>query len=58
MRVEIQTFVLLNVGLFFFENTVDPDQLASDEAILPGSTLFPTLLVNVCLQLDSCRLTG
>ena len=26
------TLVLLNPGLSFFENDVDPDQLASDEA--------------------------
>ena len=27
------TLVLLNQDLSFFENTVDPDELASDEAI-------------------------
>ena len=30
--LEIKAFVLLIGDLFFFENTVDPDQLASDEA--------------------------
>ena len=29
----------------FFENTVDPDQLASDEAIWSGSTLYSTLFI-------------
>ena len=29
---EMLTLVLLNVDLSLFENTVDPDQLASDEA--------------------------
>ena len=29
----ILTFDQLNLDLTFFENTVDPDQLASDEAI-------------------------
>ena len=29
----ISTLVLLNPDLSIFENTVDPDQLASDEAI-------------------------
>ena len=27
------TLVMLNLDLSFFENTVEPDQLASDEAI-------------------------
>ena len=37
------------MDLFFFENTVDPDQLASEEAIWSGSTLFSTLIENTCL---------
>ena len=39
------------VFIFFFENTVGPDQLASDEAISSGSTLFSTLIENTCLPL-------
>ena len=45
----ILTLVLLNPDLSVFENSVDPDQLASDEASWLGSTLFSTLLVNICL---------
>ena len=32
---------------FFFENTVDPDQLGSDEAIWLDSTLFSPLFVQL-----------
>ena len=35
---------LLILDLSFFENTVAPDQLASKEAILSGSTLYSTLI--------------
>ena len=49
---------MLNPYLFFFENRVDPDQMASDEAIWSGSTLFSTLIVITCIQLECCRLTG
>ena len=31
--INFVTLVLLNLDLFFFESTVDPDQLVSDEAI-------------------------
>ena len=31
-------------GLTFLENTMDPDQMASDESIWSGSTLFPLCL--------------
>ena len=34
------TLVLLNSDYSYFENSVDPDQLASDEAIWSGFTLF------------------
>ena len=42
------SLVLLNLDLSFSENIVDPDQLASDEAIWSGSTLFSTLFENTC----------
>ena len=44
------TLVLLcpDLSLLVFEDAVDPDQLASGEAILPGSTLFSTLLEHDC----------
>ena len=50
--------LMLNPDLSFFENTVDPDQLASDEAIWSGSTLLSTWIENTCLQLECCRLTA
>ena len=37
------TIVLLNSDVSFFENTVEPDQQVSDEAIWSGSTLFSFL---------------
>ena len=40
MRIDCYQLVLLNPDLSVFENTVDPDQLASEE----GSKLFSTLL--------------
>ena len=39
-----KTLVLLNPDVFFSENRADPDQLASEEAIRSGSTLFSTLM--------------
>ena len=55
----VLTLVLLIPDFYFFENSVDPDQLASDEAIWSGSTLFSTLIEKkkICLQLEFCRLT-
>ena len=35
-----------------FANSVDPDQLASEEANLSGSTLFVIEYVNLCQQSD------
>ena len=40
-------FVLLNLDLSTFQNSVDPDQLASDESIRSGSTLLINLFVNI-----------
>ena len=41
---------MLNPGISCFENTVDPEQLASNEASCSGSTLFPTLA-----EITSCK---
>ena len=41
---------LLSQDLSIFDNTVDPDQLASDDAIWSWSTMFLTLLINGILQ--------
>ena len=45
-------------NLSFSVNTVDPDQMASDEAIRSVSALFYTLNDTTSLQLETCRLTG
>ena len=37
--------------LYIFDNTADPDQLASDEAIWLGSTQFSTLIEKTSSQL-------
>ena len=47
---------LLNANLSFIENTVDPDQLASDQAGCSGSTQFSILIDNICLQMECCML--
>ena len=44
---------MLNQDFYSFENTVDPDQLASDKTIWSGSTVFSTLIENTCLELAS-----
>ena len=52
------SLVLLNLALFYFDNTVDSNQLASDKAIWSGSTLFSIQIENTFLQMECCRLTG
>ena len=42
----ILTIVLLN-QILFFENIVDPDQLALNKAIRSGFSLFSTLIENM-----------
>ena len=42
------TLILLIPDLSIFENTVDPDQLASNEAIWSGSTLFSIMIESTC----------
>ena len=42
----------MNLDLSFIGNTVDPDQLGSDEAIRSGSTLFSILFEKAFLQID------
>ena len=41
------TFVLLNQDIPCFANSVDPDQLASEEANWSGSALFAIKFVNL-----------
>ena len=40
------TLILLNTTTATFANSVDPDQMASEEAIRSGSTLFVMQFVN------------
>ena len=54
----IFNLVLLNLDFILFVNNVDPDQLATDEAISSGSTLFSSWIENTCFQLKCRRLTG
>ena len=42
----------------YFANSVDPDQLASEEANWSGSALFVIQYVNLYQQLGSSNLTG
>ena len=51
--------VLLNTDLSFFENTIDPDNQAYNEAIWSWSTLFWTRIEKIKMnELKSCKLTG
>ena len=53
------TLVLLNpVSYPAFANSVDPDQLASEEANWSGSALFAIKFVNLHQQSGSSNLTG
>ena len=49
------SMVLLNLQLSIFENTVDPEKLASDEAIWLVSVLFSTLIeLHAYKLIDAC----
>ena len=52
------TLVLLNPQVSIFENTVDPEQLASDEVVWSGSVLFYTLIGLHAYKMNWCMLTG
>ena len=52
------TLVLLNPGMSFFANSVDPDQLAAEEANWFGSALLATEYVNLYQQSGSSNLIG
>ena len=47
-----QMGVYCAAGAALVENAVDPDQLAPEEAILSGPTLFTKLIVNTCFRLN------
>ena len=50
--------VLLNPDIPCFANSVDPDQLASEEANRSGSALFVIKFVNLKQQSGSSNLIG
>ena len=52
------TLVLLNPDIPVFANSVDPDQLASEEANWSGSALFAIKYVNLYQQSGSSNLIG
>ena len=52
------TLVLLNPIYPAFENSVDPDQLASEEANWSGSALFASKYVNLYQKPESSNLIG
>ena len=52
------TLVLLNPDIPFFANSVDPDQLASEEANWSGSALLAIEYVNLYQQSGSSNLIG
>ena len=52
------TLVLLNPDMSFFANSVDPDQLASEEANWSGSALLAIEYVNLYQQSGSSNLIG
>ena len=54
----ILTPVLLNPDISCFANSVDPDQLASEEANWSGSALFVIKFVNLYQEPGSSNLIG
>ena len=52
------TLVLLNPDISCFANSVDPDQLASEEANWSGSALFAIKYANLYQQSGSSNLIG
>ena len=52
------TLVLLNTTSSVLVNSVDPDQLASEEANWSGSALFVIKYVNLYQKLGSSNLIG
>ena len=52
------TLVLLNPDISSYANSVDPDQLVSEEANWSGSALFAMKYVNLYQQSGSSNLIG
>ena len=55
---KVLTLVLLNPDILAFANSVDPDQLASEEANWSGSALFVIHYVNLYQNPESSNLIG
>ena len=55
---QVLTLVLLNPIYPAFANSVDPDQLASEEANWSGSALFAITYLNLQKQSGSSNLIG
>ena len=58
LLVLVLTLFLLNPDILCFANSVDPDQLASEEANWSGSALFAIQNVNLYQQSVSRNLIG
>ena len=54
----VLTLLLLNMSCPVWANSVDPDQLASEEANWSGSALFVLKYVNFYQKLGSSNLIG
>ena len=54
----VLTLILLFTTTPNFANSVDPDQMASEEAIWSGSTLFVIQFVNLNENIIWCNLIG
>ena len=52
------TLILLFTTTPTFANSVDPDQMASEEAIWSGTTLFVIQFVNLNKNIIGCYLIG
>ena len=55
---DLLTLLLLNMTCPVLANSVDPDQLASEEANWSGSALFVIKYVNFCQKPGSSNLIG
>ena len=58
LRVCMLTLILLFTTTPTFANSVDPDQMASEEAIWSGPTLFVIQFMNLNENIIWCNLIG
>ena len=57
-RRNVLTLILLFTTTPTFANSVDPDQMASEEAIWSGATLFAIQFMNLNENIMWCNLIG